>query len=538
MATQSVRIGWRPYVNVVTQVVNAVDADAQAFIAAAGITNLTQASAINTLVNDLKTYGLWTKMKALYPMVGGSATSHKFNLKDPRDLDAAFRLVFNGGWTHTATGTLPNGTTGYADTKLIPQNVLTTNDSHLSFYSRSNTAGANRASMGSTNSPLFTTSHQMFLRFTDGNYYGIIDSNTAFAQYSNTNTTGYYVVSRKSNNSIKAYKNSSLVATNTTTINPIANSHSIFIGARSDSSSPQNFDDKETAFASIGDGLTDTEAANFYTSVQKFQTTLGRQIGSPIVSDTDAQAFINAAGLTDSVQANAVNTLVVDLKAAGVWTKMKALYPFVGGTATTHKFNLKDPRDLDAAFRLVFNGGWTHSTTGALPNGTTGYADTKLTPSVNLGASSAHFSYYSRTATTSDSNNYVIGAGNTYGFTAIILRNNTKFFRHTINNSSFEDAKYDGALSTSGLFLGTQDGTNTKLFRNATIIGQNFGTDPRQDRVNIPLFIGAENVGGTSGTYTTAESSFASIGDSLTDTEASAFYTAVQKYQTTLGRQV
>ena len=75
------KVGWRAYV--VTQVVNAVDADAQAFIAAAGITNLTQASAINTLVNDLKTYGLWTKMKALYPMVGGTAASHKFNLKDP-----------------------------------------------------------------------------------------------------------------------------------------------------------------------------------------------------------------------------------------------------------------------------------------------------------------------------------------------------------------------------------------------------------------------------------------------------------------------
>jgi hypothetical protein len=124
MATQSVRIGWRPYVNVVTQVVNAVDADATAFITAAGITNLTQASAINTLVNDLKTYGLWTKMKALYPFVGGTATSHKFNLKDPRDLDAAFRLVFTGGWTHTSTGAKPNGTTGYANTYLNPYVVF------------------------------------------------------------------------------------------------------------------------------------------------------------------------------------------------------------------------------------------------------------------------------------------------------------------------------------------------------------------------------------------------------------------------------
>jgi hypothetical protein len=43
------------------------------------------------------------------------------------------------------------------------------------------------------------------------------------------------------------------------------------------------YGNKETAFASIGDGLTDGEADNFYTSVQKFNTTLGRQIGTPIV---------------------------------------------------------------------------------------------------------------------------------------------------------------------------------------------------------------------------------------------------------------
>ena len=38
------------------------------------------------------------------------------------------------------------------------------------------------------------------------------------------------------------------------------------------------FSSLETAFVTIGDGLTDTEAAAFYTAVQKYQTTLGRQV--------------------------------------------------------------------------------------------------------------------------------------------------------------------------------------------------------------------------------------------------------------------
>ena len=131
-------------------------------------------------------------------------------------------------------------------------------------------------------------------------------------------------------------------------------------------------------------------------------------------TDADAQAFITAAAITDATQQSAINTLVVDLKTYGIWTKMKAMYPFVGGTASAHKFNLKDPRDLNAAFRLVFSGGWTHNSNGALPNGTNGYADTFLTPSTSLLQNSSHISYYSRT----QSNGTEVEIGSSTGFSA------------------------------------------------------------------------------------------------------------------------
>ncbi len=115
---------------------SSTDADAQAFITAAGITNPTQQSAINTLVVDLKGYNIWTKMKALYPFVGGTAATHKWNLKDPRDLDAAFRLVFYGGWTHSSTGITGNSINTEALTKLIPSTSLSTTSGSLGFYLR------------------------------------------------------------------------------------------------------------------------------------------------------------------------------------------------------------------------------------------------------------------------------------------------------------------------------------------------------------------------------------------------------------------
>lgn len=60
-----------------------------------------------------------------------------------------------------------------------------------------------------------------------------------------------------------------------------------------------------------------------------------------------------------------VDYIVSNLKVIGVWTKIKALYGFVGGNAWKHKWNWKDMRDLDEAFRIDFSlGGFTHSHLG------------------------------------------------------------------------------------------------------------------------------------------------------------------------------
>jgi hypothetical protein len=131
------------------------DADAVAFLAAAGITDATITSAICTLVTTMKADGTWAKCNAIYPMVGGTATTHKFNLKNPVDTNAAFRLSFVGGWTHSANGALPNGTNAYANTFLTPSTTLTLLNTHLSFYSRTSAIGNNQrdlaAFVGGTN---------------------------------------------------------------------------------------------------------------------------------------------------------------------------------------------------------------------------------------------------------------------------------------------------------------------------------------------------------------------------------------------------
>ena len=254
-----------------------IDADAQAFITAAAITDAVQINAINTLVEGMKTDGTWTKMKAIYPFVGGTATTHKWNLKDPRDLDAAFRLVFNGGWTHSSNGATPNGTNGYADTKLVPSSVLTLNSTHLSFYSRTNQATATNAEMGAFDTSLGVPAALLAIKsnsiasgdFYDLRHFYLNDSNLKTT--APTNTQGYAINTKSSSSTTKGFWNNSLLASVTST-NSLTNK-AIFIGSRNADGTANNFSAKQCAFSTIGDGLTDTEAR-----VQAFQTSLSRQV--------------------------------------------------------------------------------------------------------------------------------------------------------------------------------------------------------------------------------------------------------------------
>lgn len=263
--------------------------------------------------------------------------------------------------------------------------------------------------------------------------------------------------------------------------------------------------------------------------------------------DIDAQAFITAASITNSVQQSAINQLVVDLKTYGIWTKMKAVYPFVGGTAASHKFNLKDARDLDAAFRLSFQGGVTHTSIGVVFNGTNGYAITAaglgvngIAPATHLASNFAHLSYYSN-SNTQKAFEYVMGCGDGVGSLSMILRRNTNL---QLFNSDNPSASYTIAYNTSqtngsGYFVGTQQASTIKLFRQNVLEVSNTTASMGYGLTNKQIVIGAINNNNTSVIgFTDKTCSLATIGDGLTDTEASNLYAAVQAYQTTLGRQV
>ena len=251
-----------------------VDTDALAFITATGITDTTQKSAITTLVSDLKSYNIWSKMKAIYPFVGGTASTHKFNLKDPRDLDTAFRLVFFGGSSHTSNGYEPN-LTSYADTKLNPYNDLNLNSCHFSYYSRTNTSKDNYDMGVTTNSTGVNSTLASALKWTDGNiYYGMSFNEVGKASSSSSKN---FIFNKTSSTITSLFENTTKTSNTIVTKSGLPSAN-IFIGARNLDGVAQNSSQRNCAFSTIGEGLTDSEATDLYTAVQNFNTTLSRNV--------------------------------------------------------------------------------------------------------------------------------------------------------------------------------------------------------------------------------------------------------------------
>lgn len=521
------------------------DPDALTFINVAAITDTTQRYAINNLVEDLKINGLWTKMKAIYPMVGGNATSHSYNLRNT----SQYNLTFVGGWTHNSTGAIPNGVNAGALTGLNASTVLSGTSNHLSFYSLTNSkagAGVGKVDIGCQIGPttayfVSISDYQLFVSYMYSNAAGfrvqIPEGTTAAGLMLATvqSASSFKTFTNRYASSVEGFVQNAQI----TTLQGSLPNNEIYLCRNGNTSTAYDYSDRGCGIATIGDGLTDADVQNFGAIIQRYVNTLGRQqISIPTVQDLDAFSFLVSAGITDSTQATAVSNLTSGLKYYGLWSKMQAIYPFVGGVSTSHRMNLKTPSNLDSSFRLTFNGGWTHSSTGALPNGTNAYADTKYIASTSANLTDAHFSIYSRTA----------GAGafqNEFGVANANEQRMVLITRWTTNAlfadlfSANQRATVSPAPTTTGLFTVSRNtSTELKVFRNGSEIGSSAAADALAARPTIAAFLSGFNNAGTPANFSSKELAFATIGTALTATEQSNFYTVVQAYQTELSRQV
>jgi hypothetical protein len=242
--------------------------------------------------------------------------------------------------------------------------------------------------------------------------------------------------------------------------------------------------------------------------------------------DADWLAYYNrviaAGGSLTTTEQNATKTLVADLKANGLWTPMKAIYPMVGASAAACAQNLKS-----ASFTGTFTSGWTFASTGVTPNGTSAYMDSGLNASTNLSPTSLSFGGY--TSSTANATGYHGVSFPNYLMHSFKSYNFTEFYRTT-------GTAIDISGGTVGMVQANQVGTDSRIYKNNTL-----GTNDVNTMVSLPnfnMYIGGTNNQGNGNFFDNHLISYYYYADGLTPTQALDHYTAVQTFQTTLSRQV
>lgn len=258
-------------------------------------------------------------------------------------------------------------------------------------------------------------------------------------------------------------------------------------------------------------------------------TTVGATCTITVAQMTVVTDFVTNTGISDATIIGAVRTLALKSDDKGIWSLTRAFYPFVGGTATTHKYNLKDPRDLDAAYRIVFAGGWTHNANGITGNGVNTSADSKIANSV-LGQDSLCIGVYNRTSGTGQFD----WTGSITPRTMFIIKFTTGNAFYDINNTANTAILTPAPSSELGCVMANR---NSSEFTSVNYRGQTRDTTAVATTAPAAtnLLLGAYSGGGGSSARNYAA---AWVCAGLTQQQQTDLVNIVNEFQTTLGRNV
>jgi hypothetical protein len=253
--------------------------------------------------------------------------------------------------------------------------------------------------------------------------------------------------------------------------------------------------------------------------------------------DPDAAAFfarVDAATLSTDfltlTEKKAVNQMVLDMKAGGspIWNQMQVIYPYVGGaTGTLSQKQAALSQNLKSA---SFTGSFTatditYSNKGFKGGQVLGFFNTNFNYN-NCGLNSIHRSVYVQEEYTALGSNWCVTNGGSFigsaGRNEFALNDNFSNISAANTNPGLEII-YRNNSSQSNRFRGNS--LSTSSTSSSSLCNQN-------------AFVGCYNNAGVAAAFTGYTFSFASMGDGLTDEQASSLNTLVQAFQTSLSRQV
>lgn len=222
---------------------------------------------INTSYNPTA-IDFWTDIYYWHPYVGGTATSCKWNAKDPQDSDAAYRLAFSGSNTFSANG-WQGGANGYANTFLKPN--INTNNIYFGFYDRTNVWTNGRYWGGA-----FDGSSVTWHSFFDTQFVYINTVGTGVLT-GPVQTRGFIVMSRSAANDVRGYVNGVQEGATQAGADSTGTTNDFYLQA-TNGLLGVGYAQKECASSICGTNLTAAKQSILYDIMQQGQTILGRQV--------------------------------------------------------------------------------------------------------------------------------------------------------------------------------------------------------------------------------------------------------------------
>jgi hypothetical protein len=258
---------------------------------------------------------------------------------------------------------------------------------------------------------------------------------------------------------------------------------------------------------------------------------------APEAFDVDAMDFFSrvttAGGSLSSTEKSATNQLVKDLKTAGLWNKIHALYPIVGASAAACAQNLKS-----SLFTGSFSAGWAFASTGITGNGVSTFMDTFFNPAVDFLNFNNGASIYSRTNISDSSYDYGITRTGGVGHNVYLNYSGVGMRWHLQCTFAQRPSMVPSGDTSSGFYTGVTSASNDRrMYRNGSLIASDTQTSTTTlAQLNDTLPLGAQKNDLTYNNFSQRQYALFALHQSLTAGEVTSFNTANSTFQTTLSR--
>lgn len=243
--------------------------------------------------------------------------------------------------------------------------------------------------------------------------------------------------------------------------------------------------------------------------------------------DEDVDNFINAASINNAAHQNSLLQLVLSLKSQSLWNKLSLFYPFIGGTSSSHSYNLINPNLYNILWSTT---GVTHDSNGITGNGLTGYGNTtfktdSIINNISIGCyirNDITTGYYGVWGTYLTDNQDRLVSLRLGGARDITMNSVSKGFAYP---------------NTQGLFTASRNTSIISLFhRTSSLVSSSYTSTTTSD---LNLYLLGLNYNNTGVVYPSPFNlSCFFISQYLTPTEVILMNSIIQNYQIALGRHV